>query len=71
MLILGETIRLTRKESDLLMMLSGADPSRIRTLGQLVNFVEGRLMLYNGSSPEERMLRRLLADFLQKQSVTV
>jgi len=66
MLVSGKNIRLTRKESDLLMMLSGANPGRIRTLNQLVTFVETHLTLYGGPSPEERMIRSLLEDFLVK-----
>jgi len=66
MLKSGENIRLTRKESDFLMMLSGANPGRIRTLNHLVTFVEAHLSLYDGPSPEERMIRSLLEDFLVK-----
>ena len=64
----GEYIRLTGKESDLLAALSGGDPSRIRTLTQLVTFVEMHMAHHGGPSPEERMIRALLADFLFKNT---
>lgn len=67
----GENIRLTGKESDLLAALSGNDPSRIRTLTQLVTFVEAHVAHYGGPSPEERMIRTLLTDFLLKTKVGV
>lgn len=66
MLKSGDNLRLTRKESDFLARLSGADPGHIKTLRQLVNFVEVHMTLYTGSSPEERMMRSLLEDFLVK-----
>lgn len=64
MLISGNNIRLTKKESELLESLSRSSPAHIRTMKQLADFVNAHVVLYPGASPEEKMLRKLLTDFL-------
>jgi len=68
-LILGNNVKLTQQENHLLAMLSGSNPCYIRTRKQLVTFVETHMAHYGGPSPEERMIRTLLTDFLLKTKV--
>ncbi len=64
MLIAGDSVRLTENERGFLTALSRSDPSYIKTTRQLKLFVQAHLTLYPGPSPEERMLRGLLSEFL-------
>ena len=64
MIVHGDQVRLTPVEQYRLRGLSGSDPSGIRTRRQLDLFVRAHLVNYSGRSPEERLLRSLLASFI-------
>lgn len=60
----GDQIRLSDGERKTLRILTGVCPGRIKTRTQLRAFVEAHLAFYQGSSPQERLLCRLLEQFL-------
>jgi hypothetical protein len=65
----SDEIRLTRREKNQLRDLTMADPSHIKTRGQLHQFIETHANLYeSGGSPEERLLRKLLLSLAEKLS---
>ena len=66
MLISDNSVRLTPKEKKNLAKLTGSDPSHIKTVKQLENFVNAHLVNYPGRSAEEQLLRRMLESFLIK-----
>ena len=66
MLISNDSVRLTHKEKINLAKLTGSDPSHIKTIKQLENFVNAHLVNYRGRTAEEQLLRRMLESFLTK-----
>lgn len=62
MLRAGRSIRLTEKEIEGLMTLTGARP-RVKTIDDLNRFIDVHLRQYPGRFPEELLLRRLLESY--------
>ena len=65
MLTCGDSIRLTPNEKNYLKKLSGSDATGIKTSDQLQRFVESHMDLYCSNTPDEVLLRKMLANFLK------
>ena len=58
----GNQIRLHKVDADWLSKLTGANPNGIRSVDDLNRFVDQHLPIYDGITPESKLLRMLLAD---------
>ena len=58
----GNQIRLHKGDADWLYKLTGTAPSGIRSVDDLNRFVDQHLPIYDGKTPESKLLRMLLAD---------
>ncbi len=66
MLRCGNSIRLTGPELAGLAKIAGVYPEKINSLNDLRRFINRRLRVYCGPSPEERLLRALLIEELNR-----
>jgi hypothetical protein len=58
----GNQIRLHKEDADWLSKLTGENPNGIRSVDDLNRFVDQHLSIYDGITPESKLLRMLLAD---------
>ncbi len=58
----GNQIRLHREDADWLYKLTGTAPLGIRSVDDLNRFIDQLLPIYDGITPESKLLKMLLAD---------
>lgn len=57
----GNQIRLHQEDVDRLSKLTGASPNEVCSIDDLNSFIDRHLPIYDGSTPESKLLGMLLA----------